>query len=295
MAKGWTWPMWILLWSSGLSLAINAFLLPETSAATILYHRARRIRKVTGDSGYRCVAEIEVANMAKTKLLSEALVRPFDLCFTEPVIFVINLYIALIYGILYLFFEAFPIVFEGIYGFNLGEQGLAWLGLCVGSLVGTGLYCFWIAKFRNRKMTPQGLKPEAHLPPALAGSIFITGAMLWFAWVARPSIQWMVPIVATAFFAAGACWVFNSSFTYIMAAYPVYAASALASNDFCRSMLAAGFPLFGSATFDSLGIDWATTMLGLLTAVFIPAPFIFYRYGGKLRKMSKRANHEMVD
>ena len=296
MNEGWRWPIWILMWASGLSLAINVFFLPETSAATILFRRAQRIRKITGNTNLRSYAEIEAAKVAKKDLLFEAIARPFQLCFTEPVIFVINIYIALIYGILYLFFEAFPIVFEGIYHFSLGQSGIAWLGIFVGaSFVGTGLYFVWIVKVRNKKVTPQGLKAEEHLPPAMLGGIIITISMIWFGWVARESIYWMVPIIATGFFGAGCTWLINSAFNYLLSSYPMYAASALASNDFVRSMVAAGFPLFGAATFNNLGVGWACTMLGLLTAVFIPAPFLFYRFGGKLRKFSKRANHEMLD
>lgn len=66
-------------------------------------------------------------NMTGREVLMIAVVRPFTLSFTEPMVFLLNLYIALIYGLLYIWFESFPIVFEGIYGFNLGEEGLGGL------------------------------------------------------------------------------------------------------------------------------------------------------------------------
>ena len=293
-AESWKWSIWILMWASGISLFISLFFLPETSAAAILFERAARIRKVTGNPDLRSASELEAAQAPKKDLVFEALVRPFQLCFTEPVIFVLNLYVALIYGILYLFFEAFPIVFMGNYHFNLGENGLAFLGPFIGSCIGTAVYFMWIAKVRNKKIDVNGrLSPEEHLPPAILGGIFITGSMLWFAWVSRASIHWIVPIISVSFFAAGGCWMVNACLVYLMAGYPKYAASALASNDFMRAMVAAAFPVFGHATFTNLGIGWACTMLGLLTAVFIPAPILFYKYGSKLRMMSRKANHEL--
>ena len=39
--------------------------------------------------------------------------------------------------------------------------------------------------------------------------------------------------------------VFSGVFTFLVDAYPVYAASALAANSFARSSFAAAFPLFG--------------------------------------------------
>ena len=39
--------------------------------------------------------------------------------------------------------------------------------------------------------------------------------------------------------------VFSGVFTFLVDAYPLYAASALAANSFARSSFAAAFPLFG--------------------------------------------------
>jgi DHA1 family multidrug resistance protein-like MFS transporter len=64
-----------------------------------------------------------------------ALVRPFTLNFQEPIVLILNLYIALIYGILYIWFESFPIVFLDIYGFDLGELELAFIGILVGAII----------------------------------------------------------------------------------------------------------------------------------------------------------------
>ena len=50
-------------------------------------------------------------------------------------VFLLNLYIALIYGLLYIWFESFPIVFTGIYRFNLGQEGLAFIGILIGALL----------------------------------------------------------------------------------------------------------------------------------------------------------------
>lgn len=68
-------------------------------------------------------------NMTGKDIAMMALVRPITLNFTEPMVFLLNLYIALIYGLLYIWFESFVIVFVDIYKFGLGEEGLAYLGI----------------------------------------------------------------------------------------------------------------------------------------------------------------------
>lgn len=60
------------------------------------------------------------------------LIKPITLNFTELIVLFLNLYIAFICGLLYLWFESFPIVFEGIYHFHLGSMGLAFLGILIG-------------------------------------------------------------------------------------------------------------------------------------------------------------------
>lgn len=64
------------------------------------------------------------------------------------------------------------------------------------------------------------------------------------------------------------------------------AASAIAANTFCRSILAASFPLFSRQMFNSMGIQWASTLLGCVATALVPIPVIFYFYGKRLRMKS---------
>lgn len=66
-----------------------------------------------------------------------------------------------------------------------------------------------------------------------------------------------------------------------------HANSAIAGNTFARSLVGAGFPMFATAMFHNLGVPWATSLLGFLTAALFPVPILFYIYGAKIRKMSK--------
>lgn len=85
-----------------------------------------------------------------------------------------------------------------------------------------------------------------------------------------------MPIVGSAFFSLGAVLLFNSVLNYLPDAYPEYAASVLAGNDFMRSAFGAGFPLFARAMYDKLGVNWASSLLGFLAIAFIPIPFGLY-------------------
>ncbi|KAG6355090.1 hypothetical protein INS49_004171 [Diaporthe citri] len=293
-AKGWNWAIWELMWLSGFCLAVLVFLLPETSTANILYRRARRLRKLTGN--HRLVSEAELAgkDMTGRDILSMTLVRPFSLLFTEPIVFALDLYIALIYGLLYIWFESFPIVFEGIYGFSPGTLGLAYLGILVGTFAVLPPFVWYQHKYIEPRFNENGeLIPEWRLTPAFVGASAIPICLFWFGWTSRADIHWVVPIIGTSLFSVGAFLLFNAVLNYLSDAYPEYAASVLAGNDFLRSCLGAGFPLFASAMYKKLGVDWASSTLGFISIVFIPIPFVLFKYGHWVRLKSKYARHDL--
>jgi len=87
----------------------------------------------------------------------------------------------------------------------------------------------------------------------------------------------MVPIVGTAFFSIGTFLLFQCVLNYLPDAYPEYAASVLAGNDLMRSSLGAGFPLFATAMYNKLGVDWASSTLAFLSIAFIPIPFVLIK------------------
>lgn len=88
-----------------------------------------------------------------------------------------------------------------------------------------------------------------------------------------------MPIIGSSLFSIGTFLLFNSVLNYLGDAYPDYAASVLAGNDFMRSSFGAGFPLFATAMYKNEGVGWASSILGFLAIVFIPIPFILYKVG----------------
>lgn len=87
-------------------------------------------------------------------------------------------------------------------------------------------------------------------------------------------------------FGLGNGLVFIYSTNYMAGSYKVYAASALAGNSIVRYGLAGVLPLAGSRMYTKLGANWAGTMLALVEVGLIPIPFIFYKYGHKIRERS---------
>lgn len=86
-----------------------------------------------------------------------------------------------------------------------------------------------------------------------------------------------MPIIGSGWFSVGAFLLFNSILNYLPDAYPEYAASVLAGNDFMRSSFGAGFPLFATAMYNKLGVAWASSTLAFISVAFIPIPFVLIK------------------
>lgn len=166
------------------------------------------------------MSEIEVANMEMKEILLGALWRPFQMIITEPILLVTDIYLGLIYAVLYCWFEAFPIAFIGIYGFSLGTLGLSYLGILIGAFLVMIPYFLYLYLVQEKKFKKGTMTPEDRLQPAIIGSFCIPICLFWFGWTVRASIHWIVPIIGSAFFSIGATLLFNSILNYQGDAYP---------------------------------------------------------------------------
>ena len=220
--KGWKWPIWELIWLNAFCFTLLAFCLPETSSATILYHRAQRLRKSLDDPSLKTEAEIEAGSLSKADIAKAALWLPFKLTFREPILLVTDLYLGLVYAILYCWFEAFPRAFIGVYHFTLGTSGLAYLGILVGAIVAVSSYFTYLYFVQEKQYEAGTLTPEARLPPAIVGALCLPVCMFWFGWTARESVHWIVPIIGSSFFSIGGLLLFNAILNYQGDAYPKY-------------------------------------------------------------------------
>lgn len=128
----------------------------------------------------------------------------------EPMVLCLCLYSAILLGILYLFFGAFNLVFVQVYGFELWQVGMSFLGITVGMLVAVGQDPLWrrnYARLERNHIASVGEKgdsmPEWRLPPAIAGAPPVTIGIFIFAWTAYPHVHWIAPIIGTSIFGMG--------------------------------------------------------------------------------------------
>jgi MFS transporter, DHA1 family, multidrug resistance protein len=90
-----------ILWAASPVFVAMFFLLPETSQSYILLHRARRLRKLTGDQRFMSQSEINQRNLKPSAVVIDALIKPLEITIKDPAILFVQIYTAIIYGIYY--------------------------------------------------------------------------------------------------------------------------------------------------------------------------------------------------
>jgi len=243
----WRWIFWVLMAITGGFWVLLVATIPETRHTTILQKKTQRVKKQMQAESLATAQSITDANADDRKglrsLFAVTLTRSFHFLFTEPITFFAAIYNGFLYGLVYLFNEAFPLVFgpgEG-HGFNVGQIGLSFLGLAIGPLVA---FCFYPLQehyylSRVAKNDGKGV-PEARMWMARVGAIFIPVSLFWFAWTSYSSVHWVVPIIASGLFGAGIYIIILSILNYVVDAYQTYSASALAGVILVRNVVGAG-------------------------------------------------------
>ncbi|KAH0373826.1 MFS general substrate transporter, partial [Aureobasidium melanogenum] len=281
---GWRWTNWLVMILAGVAFFFVA-IVKETYGPTLLRKRAAKLRKETGDPRWWSRFD---EKKAFWPLLKVNLSRPFVLMVTEPICIFWDVYVAIVYGTLYLSFVAYPIVFQQQRGWAPGIGGLAFCGIGIGNLLTIILEPLCRRLINSHKKDPEtgDIPPEAMVSVICIAAVSLAAGELWFAWTCTPNVHWIVPILAGIPFGAGNAGVFIYSNNYLVHSYSVYAASALAGNAVLRSIMGATVPLAGSAMYATLGSNWAGCTLGLIEMACVPIPVVFYLYGKKIRAKS---------
>ena len=286
----WRWCFWATCIACFLIQLSGLFFLQETFPPEILKRKKLRLIKETGNMDLH--TEYDDPNRKFSVHLRTALVRPFRMLATQPIVQVLACYMAYVYGLMYLVLSTFPRLWTGIYGESVGIGGLNYISLGLGFFLGTQVGApFNDGMYRRLKAKNGGVgRSEFRIPLMFPGSVLMPIGLFWYGWSAEAKIHWIMPNIGAAIFAMGTIMIFQASQTYVVDAYTRFAASAVASVTVLRSLAGFGFPLFAPAMYNALGYGWGNSLLGFVAiGLGIPAPFLLWFYGERLRLKSQFA------
>lgn len=287
----WRWIYWVMMMFAGACTAIAVVFLPETNASVLLLKKVKRLRKEDPEHNAHLFAGHEMEDWSLKGIAQRTLYRPFKMLMLEPILVLVTVYISVVYAVLYALFEAIPIIFIETRGFTIWENGLIFIGVGIGTTLGAVINILCSLHYPGLVRKWKGFPPpEERLYGAMIGAPCLIVGAFWLGWTGQyERIHWYVPAISTIFIGASISLIFMSFLSYLLDVYLIHAASAFAANTIMRSLVAAAFPLFTVQMYHNLGINWASTLVGLIGVVLAPSPFLFYKFGKQIRRHSKFA------
>ncbi|EGN99152.1 hypothetical protein SERLA73DRAFT_152838 [Serpula lacrymans var. lacrymans S7.3] len=289
--------LWVVRVHFFFSIAVLplAYMLPETHGPTLLARKAKRLRA----EGRNAYAAHEVRKLSKMELIQRHIIRPSVMITCEPIIQGAALWISLAYGIIYFFFEAYPVVFVKQHNFPFILGGLPFLAIPVG-MVFVMVFFEPILRFSNSitipGVTTKGSSlatPEGRLKVVVSACFLMPISLFWFAWTSGPETHWIAPTLSGIPFGYSMYLIFSCFNAYSSQTYTIYASSASSCNVFVRSLIASVLPVLAHYLLDNLGTKWGVSIFGFLSLGLLPIPLIFIRYGASLRQHSRFAQEAL--
>ena len=200
---GYKGPMWELVFLGVFGLALIVCLLPETLPAAILHQRAQRLRRASRHRTFVTYNELEEAKTPLLSTIRGLFVKALVLNFQEPIVFVLNLYVALVFAIFFGMLESYPYVFkQEPYNFTSGQTGLTFLGIFAGGFTSMLLYFLFLRLHQDHCFDEDGnITPEERLWPAVPGGLFVPLGLFVYGWTTH--LHWILPVLGGSLFGIG--------------------------------------------------------------------------------------------
>ena len=284
---GWRWCFWVVfIVSAAITGALIVFN-QETNPVVLIEKKTKRLRKELDRPELQNIYTHEkTTKHSPSAILLQGLIRPFKMLFRSPIVFLLSLYVAFVFGLLYLLFTTITGVYIQTYGWSPELCGLAFLGMGTGNFIGVII----VARtsdatiVRLAKRNKGVYEPEMRLPTTVFFGMLIPISFFWYGWATKAQVHWIVPIIGLIPFGTGLIGVLVPIQTYLIDAFPMYAASAIAAATTFRCLFGAVLPLAAPKMYDQLGLGWGNSLLGFIAVAMIPFPAFIFKYGGMIRK-----------
>ncbi|KAL4735471.1 major facilitator superfamily domain-containing protein [Aspergillus similis] len=273
---GWRW-----IYHTGAIASTVVFvlmlLIRESRPTTLLARRFEDLKSKLQEDNIDIKMDIPSQDRIRNtrELVQTIIIRPTKLGVTEPIIILVAILSASAWGMLYLFTESFTVVYSG-FGFSSRATSLPFLALIPG-VITSGLCRHWDHHHRRFVVAA----------PALAIGLWI------FGWTVPPivHVHWIGSMFGVALIGFAATEFSYTLSGYLADAYTVYAGSAMAASSVLKAVASGCLPLFAYPMYSGLGSNVATSIIAALATVYCIAPWVFVKYGLKLREKSPFARY----
>lgn len=220
-------------------------------------------------------------------LMRKNLQRPLRMLATQVIVQLLAAYMALLYGIMFLFLFMYPRMWKDQYNQSVRIGSFNYLSFAIGLIVGVNVSGFlndriYVA-LKARNEGGRG-EPEFRIPTMVIGTALVPIGLLWWGWTGQAKLHWILPNIGSLLFAMGVYICSSCVSVYTIDTYGRFAASAISTNLVARSITSAFLPLFAPYLFNVLRFGLGATVLaGVFALLGTAAVTILWFHGKALR------------
>lgn len=193
---GWRWTSWLVTIVAGVVALLMLVLSEETFAPVLLKRKVQRLQKEASSPDIQFISSMDQGVSVKDHF-KKAIARPLKLLILSPICTTFALYMAVVYGYLYIMFTSVTTVFKNEYDFASNIVGLVFLGMGVGAVLGLVLFSVLSDRYVGMKSKQEGggPKPEYRLWLLPYAAICLPVALFIYGWTVEYKVHWIVPIL----------------------------------------------------------------------------------------------------
>lgn len=286
---------WIFYIASIITAAIAILLLTigESRPSLLLAHEVDLLKLKTGIDSLKALNPDKPPNLRM--FLKINVLRPLRLIFTEPIVFSICVMLGTALGIIYLFTEALPHIYEDM-GLNKQQSSLPFFAIGFAILLNIPGRIIDHRAANKKDKADHLTSPEYKLKGLTFAAPVLALGLWWFAWTIPPMVEgvhWTASLFSLFAIGYGRNELAIVLAGYVADCYLSYSSGVFAGIGLTRAIMSAMFPLFAPQMFKSLGSNFAVSVLAGAMTVFSVLPFLFRRYGKWLRERSRFAQYSV--
>lgn len=276
----------LIFFTAGLYLIvfiINLIFVSESYGPVLLSQEARFKRVNTKNWLYRSANELKIFNFHT--FFHKHIRRPIWMMCT-PIIFFVAGYASFVFGVFYLVATSVSFTFQKYRSWEAAQSGLPMLAVYLGaSCIGIPINLLNGLRYKKLLIRQNATAlPEERLHAVMfLGSVLPVGILVFGFTVSNMDFPWVVPCLGLGLLGAGFFIIFQGCLNYLVDAFPLYSASAIAVSTCLRSIVAGFLPFFAKEIFQGGGTEVGSLGISIVATACLPIPFLLYIKGEQMR------------
>lgn len=284
---GWQWLFWTVSIFTSILVLLGTIFIHESYAPVLLSRKAKLLSR---DTGKNHQTKYDRTHPTFKKKLHASIIRPIQLFITRPIIPIIAIFMAYNFGVYCIALSTFADIWITRYDESTSISGLNYIAIALGSTLASQIGAPLTDRiYAYLKTKANGASaPEYRVPLMLPGAILMPLGLFWYGWSVQTHTTWLMPDIGIAIFSCGSISSNQAMVNYLVDEFDIYSASATAAAYILKNIAGFLFPIFAPQIYGRLGYGWGNSLLGFLfVGMGVPAPFLLWRYGSRLRAIGK--------